>query len=162
MTSEVPRLAAAIKLGKTQPLALSLLELRENNIAAAEQTLLKGQSRIQGSGKILWGLGVTSALAGKTTEAAEQFERAVDMLPEWPGSYSTLGFFYFQTGQFAKAKEVLNRFKNSSTSGGLDVNRIEQILAQVPANPPPDNLPMTMANREQFLQMALALADRTL
>ena len=35
-------------------------------------------------------------------------------LPEWPGSYSTLGVFYFQTGQIAKAKEVLNRFKNSS------------------------------------------------
>ena len=38
----------------------------------------------------------------------------MDLLPEWPGSYSTLGVFYFQTGQIAKAKEVLDRFKNSN------------------------------------------------
>ena len=114
-------------------LSLSLLQFRENDIAGAKQTLLKGQARIPGSGKILWGLGIASVLEGNTAEAAEQFERAVDMLPEWPGSYSTLGVFYFQTGQIDKAKEVLNRFKNSNASGSLDVNRIEQVLEQAPA-----------------------------
>ena len=82
--------------------------------------------------------------------------------PEWPGSYSTLGVFYFQTGQIDKAKEVLNRFKNSNASGALDVNRIEQVLAQAPAAIRGGNEPMTMANRAQLLQMALSLADRTL
>jgi tetratricopeptide (TPR) repeat protein len=143
-------------------LALSLLEMRENNIAAGKQTLLKGQARIQESGKIFWGLGIASALEGDTTKAAEQFERAVDMLPEWSGSYSTLGVFYFQTGQITKAKEVLNRFKNTKTIGGLDVNRIEQILAQAPVTSPASNVPMTVANRQQFFQIALSLADRTL
>ncbi|HEX3469910.1 MAG TPA: tetratricopeptide repeat protein [Silvibacterium sp.] len=143
-------------------LALSLLEFRENDIAGAKQTLLKGQARIPGSGKILWGLGIASALEGNTAEAAQQFERAVDMLPEWAGSYSTLGVFYFQTGQIDKAREVLNRFKNSNAKGGLDVNRIEQTLAQAPATTPQGDQPMSMANREQFLQIALSLADRTL
>jgi tetratricopeptide (TPR) repeat protein len=143
-------------------LALSLLEFRENNITGAKQTLLQGQARIPGSGKILWGLGIASALEGNTAEAGAQFERAVDMLPEWPGSYSTLGVFYFQTGQIAKAKEILNRFKNSNASGALDINRIEQVLAQAPAASPAGNEPMTMANREQLLQLALSLADRTL
>jgi tetratricopeptide (TPR) repeat protein len=143
-------------------LALSLLQLRENDISGAKQTLLKGQARIPGSGKLLWGLGLASVLEGNTARAAEQFERAVDMLPEWSGSYSTLGVFYFQTGQIAKAKEVLDRFKNSSASGGLDVNRIEQVLAQAPAASPAGNEPMTMANREQLLRLALSLADRTL
>jgi tetratricopeptide (TPR) repeat protein len=143
-------------------LALSLLEFRQNDTAAAKQTLLEGQARIPGSGKILWGLGVASALEGNTAEAGERFERAVDLLPEWPGSYSTLGIFYFQTGQIAKAKEVLNRFKNSSGSGGLDLNRIEQVLAQAPETAAAGNEPMTMANRQQLLRFALSLADKTL
>ncbi len=143
-------------------LSLALLQFRENNIAAAKATLAKGQSHTPGSGKILWGLGLASALEGNTEEAAKQFEHAVDLLPEWPGSYSTLGVFYFQTGQIDKAKEVLDRFKNSDASGGLDVNRIEQVLAQAPAISPIGNAPMPIASRKQLLQLALLLADRTL
>jgi cellulose synthase operon protein C len=143
-------------------LALSLLQLRENDLPAAKQTLLEGQTRIPGSGKILWGLGIASALEGNTAEAEKQFERAVDILPEWPGSYSTLGVFYFQTGQIEKAKEVLDRFKNSNESGALDINRIEQVLARAPATSPAADQPMTMANRAQLLQLALSLADTTL
>ena len=143
-------------------LSLSLLQFRENDIAGAKQTLLEGQAHIPGSGKLLWGLGLASALYGNTAKAAEQFERAVDILPEWPGSYSTLGAFYFQTGQIAKAKEVLDRFKNSNSSGGLDVGRIEQVLAQTPSTTPTGNEPLTMANRKQLLELALFLADKTL
>jgi tetratricopeptide (TPR) repeat protein len=143
-------------------LALSLLEFRQNNVAAAKQTLLEGQARVPSSGKILWGLGIASALEGNTAEAGQHFERAVDLLPEWPGSYSTLGIFYFETGQITKAKEVLNRFKNSSGSGGLDLNRIEQVLAQAPETASTGNEPMSIANRQQLLRFALSLADRTL
>jgi tetratricopeptide (TPR) repeat protein len=144
-------------------LALSLLQFRENDIEGAKQTLLKGQTRIPGSGKLLWGLGIASALEGKSAEAANRFEHAVNLLPEWPGGYSTLGVFYFQTGQIDKAKELLNRFKNSNISGVLDVNRIEQVLAQTPSTTPASgNEPMTMTNRAQLLQLALTLADRTL
>jgi tetratricopeptide (TPR) repeat protein len=143
-------------------LSLAMLQFREKNIAGAKQTLLKGQARIPGSGKILWGLGITSTLEGNTDDAAQQFERAVDLLPEWSGSYSTLGVFYFETGQIEKAKEVLSRFKNTNTNGGLDVNRIERILEQAPANTAAEKEPMTMASRAQLLQLALSLADRTL
>jgi len=143
-------------------LALALLQLRENDIPGAKQTLSKGQARMPASGKILWGLGLASVLEGNTAVAAGQFERAVEMLPEWPGSYSTLGVFYFETGQIAKAKEVLDRFKNSNAAGGLDVNRIEQVLEQTPAVASASNEPLTMANRAQLLQLALTLADRTL
>jgi tetratricopeptide (TPR) repeat protein len=143
-------------------LALSLLEFRDGDIAEAKQTLMKGQARIPGSGKILWGLGLASALEGSTSQAAGQLERAVDLIPEWPGSYSLLGVFYFETGQIDKAREILDRFKNSSASGTLDVNRIEQFLAQAPAVSPTGNEPMTMENRKQLLELALSLADRTL
>src|ERR1700726_4678685 len=81
-----------------------------------------------GSGKILWGLGIVSVLEGKTPQAEQHLERAVDLLPEWPGSYSALGIFYYQTGEIAKAREVLNRFKGSNANGSLDVNRIEEAL----------------------------------
>ncbi len=142
-------------------LSLALLEFRENNIAAAKQTLLKGQARVPGSGKIIWGLGLASALEGNTPDAARQFERAVEMLPEWPGGYSTLGVFYYQTGQIAKAKEVLDRFKNSNARGGLDINRIEAVLAQTPAGTPTGDEPLSNAKRAQLLQIALFLVDKT-
>ena len=128
---------------------------------ARKQTLQKGLARIPGSGKILWGLGIVSVLEGNTAQAAERLERAVELLPEWPGSYSTLGVFYFQTGQIAKAREVLNRFKGSN-AGGLDVNRIEEVLSRAPAKPSSAQEPMSMAARQQLLQLALSLADRTL
>ena len=143
-------------------LTLALLQFRENDVAGAKQTLLKGQARIPASGKLLWGLGIVSALEGSTQEAAGQLERAVDLLPEWPGSYSLLGVFYYQTGQIAKAREVLDRFKNSSATGGMDLNRIEQALDQAPTASVSGNEPMTMASRKQLLQLALSLADRTL
>ena len=143
-------------------LSLALIELRGNDIAGAKETLLKGQSRIPGSGKIFWGLGIVSVMDGNTSQAGGQLERAVDLLPEWPGSYSLLGVFYFETGQIAKAKEVLSRFKSSNASGSLDIDRIGQFLDQAPAALPAENEPLTAANRAQLLQLAMSLADRTL
>jgi Tfp pilus assembly protein PilF len=110
----------------------------------------------------VWGLGIVSALEGKTPQAAENLERAVDLLPEWPGSYSTLGVFYYQTGEIAKAREVLNRFKGSKTASGFDVNRIEEALSKAPATSSTLREPMPMVARQQLLQIALSLADRTL
>jgi tetratricopeptide (TPR) repeat protein len=143
-------------------LSLTLVELRENNVSGAEETLRKGLARMPSSGKILWGLGIVSALEGKTPQAAENLERAVDLLPEWPGSYSTLGVFYYQTGEITKAREVLNRFKGSNAAGGLDVNRIEEALAKAPVSSSSLREPMPMVARQQLLQLALSLADRTL
>jgi tetratricopeptide (TPR) repeat protein len=140
-------------------LSLALLRLRQNDIPAARQTLLKGQARLPASGKLLWGLGLAAALDGDTPSAIEQLDRAVNLLPEWPGSYSTLGVVYFQTGQIEKAREVLDRFKNSNT-GGLDINRIEQALASAPASSASQTL--SAPARRQLLQMALFLADKTL
>jgi tetratricopeptide (TPR) repeat protein len=142
-------------------LSLTLVQLRSKDIGGAEQTLQKGLARIPSSGKIQWGLGIVSALEGNTAQAAECLERAVELLPEWPGSYSTLGVFYFQTGQIAKAREVLDRFKGSN-AGGLDVNRIEEALSRAPAKPSSAQEPMSMAARQQLLQLALSLAARTL
>src|SRR2546429_7413378 len=105
---------------------------------------------------------IVSVLEGKTPQAAENLERAVDLLPEWPGSYSTLGVFYYQTGEITKAREVLNRFKGSNAAGGLDVNRIEEALVKAPVTSSSLREPMPMVARQQLLQLALSLADRTL
>jgi tetratricopeptide (TPR) repeat protein len=143
-------------------LSLALVEMRENNAAGAEETLRKGLARIPSSGKIFWGLGIVSVLQGKTPQAEEDFARAVDLLPEWPGSYSTLGVFYYETGEIAKAREVLNRFKGSNSAAGFDIDRIEQALARAPEMPSTIREPMTMPARMQLFQFALSLADRTL
>jgi tetratricopeptide (TPR) repeat protein len=142
-------------------LSLTLVQLRNGDVKAARETLQKGLARIPSSGKILWGLGLVSVLEGKTEEAATKFERAVDLLPEWSGSYSTLGVFYYQTGEIAKAREVLSRFKGSN-AGGLDITRIEEALAHAPETTSSLNQPMPMVARQQLLQMALSVADRTL
>jgi len=142
-------------------LSLTLVQLRANDVRGASDTLKQGLARIPGSGKILWGLGLISVLEGNTPQAAERLERAVELLPEWAGSYSTLGVFYYQTGQIEKAREVLNRFKGSN-AGGLDVNRIEEALERAPAQSASAREPMPIPARQQLLQLALSLAERTL
>src|SRR5262249_46540046 len=142
-------------------LSLALTELRAGSAADAEGTLRKGREGVPASGKILWGLGVLSALNGDFARAAEQLGRGVDLLPEWGGSYSRMGVFCYQTGQYYEAREVHARFKGSD-SGGLDVNRIEQALANAPESPTASAQPLPPAARQQFLQIALSLADRTL
>jgi tetratricopeptide (TPR) repeat protein len=144
-------------------LSLALVQLRENDLKSAEATLDEGLARTPASGKLLWGLGLVAALEGNTPEAQRHFERAVDLSPEWSGSYSTLGVFYYQTGEIAKAKEVLDRFKGTNASAGMDVNRIEQALSRAPATTVSSvNEPMPTVARQQLLQFALSLADRTL
>ena len=143
-------------------LSLALTDLRSNDIEAALQTLAKGKARIPGSGKIYWGLGIASAMQGNNAEAASRFERAIDLLPEWAGGYYTLGIFYFEIGKINKAKEVLNRFKESSANASSDINRIQQVLEQASNTEPTGDQSLTAANKEQLLQLALSLADRTL
>jgi tetratricopeptide (TPR) repeat protein len=143
-------------------LSLALIDLRAQDIKGAQQALTQGQSRIPASGKLYWGLGLTSAMRGDTEEASRQLERAIDLLPEWGGGYSTLGVFYFEIGKVDKAREVLNRFRESSASSSLDIDRIEQVLDQAPARAGSGGESMTAANKEQLLQLALSLADRTL
>jgi len=143
-------------------LSLALIDLRSNDVAAAQQTLMKGQSRIPASGKIYWGLGLASALAGNIDQAASRFERAVDLLPEWPGAYSTLGVFYFQVGKFDKARDVLKRFRDSSVGPTLDINRIEQVLDRAPGQNNQEVGALSADNKQQLLQFALSLADKTL
>jgi tetratricopeptide (TPR) repeat protein len=142
-------------------LSLALLDLRGGDVAEAKRILLKGQARIPGSGKLYWGLGLTAAMQGNSNEATANLERAVELLPEWSGGYSTLGVFYFQTGQVAKARDVLNRFKNSSANASLDIDRIAQVLDQA-APSSTESGPTALADKSQFLQLALSLADRTL
>ncbi len=142
-------------------LSLSLVQIRDNDLSGAEQTLQKGLTRIPGSGKIVWGLGLISVLQGNADKASELLERAVDLLPEWAGSYSTLGVFYYQIGEIAKAKEVLDRFKGS-TAGGLDVGKIEEALSRAPASSSEAGQPIPMVARQQVLQLALLIADRSL
>ena len=143
-------------------LSLALIQLRSGGISEAQKTLTAGLSRIPASGKILWGLGLVSALQGNTVEAEQRLARSVDLLPEWSGTYATLGVLYYQTGQIAKAREVLARFKGNNTGGGLDIGKIEEALERAPAATASSKDPMPLEARQQLLQLALTLADRTL
>jgi tetratricopeptide (TPR) repeat protein len=143
-------------------LSLALLQLRGGDIEGARQTLDRGRARVPGSGKIFWGLGIVSTMEGKNAEAADDLERAVDLLPEWPGAYSALGVFYFQNGQIARAREVFDRFRNSSTGTTLPADQIEHALQTAAGSGSAVQMTMNAQSRAQFLQYALMLADRTL
>ena len=127
-------------------MSINNLTLRTAAFAAAALMLAAQPLRAQTTGE---------------SERLEKLERAVDLLPEWAGSYSTLGVFYYQTGQLEKAREVLSRFKGSN-AGGLNVSRIEEALSRAPATPSTPGEPMSMSARQQLLQLALTIADRTL
>jgi tetratricopeptide (TPR) repeat protein len=122
-------------------LSLALLELRQNQIAVAKETLQQGQKRVPGSGKIYWGLGLAAVLEGDVT---------------------TGGYFYFQTGQVTKAREVLERFKNNGATGGLDLQKIENALDGAADNPLKSDEVIRMQERVQVFQLASYLADTTL
>ncbi|MGH9432659.1 MAG: tetratricopeptide repeat protein, partial [Terriglobia bacterium] len=141
-------------------LSLALTQMRAEDAASAQQTLQRGEDRIPDSGKILWGRGVLAVVQGKDQEAQEYFERAQDLLPQWESSYSALGTFYFETGQFSKAQETLDRYARLFPHGGLNVEKLRQVLSSYDHQDRPESLSLSPQGRTQFLAMALALADR--
>ncbi len=145
-------------------LALAMTYLRERNTEDAERALQRGLARVPNSARIHWGLGVVSALKGDNREAEDNLVEATDLMPEWVSAFSTLGYFYSQTGQISKARETLERFKAVNGSGDLDSSKIEHMLDQESAQnrPPGGPQPLSPEARLQFLQVALALADRGL
>ncbi len=143
-------------------LSLALLELQQNQVEAARQTLQQEQKRVPGSGKIYWGLGLAAVLDGDAAAAGDDLERAVDLMPEWPGSYSVLGFFYFETGQVTKAREVLERFRSKGAPGGLDLQRIESALDGATDHPIQDDEKLGTKERAQVFQLAEYMAEKTL
>lgn len=142
-------------------LSLALLNLRTGDLPSARATLEKGLSRIPGSGTLVWGLGLASALEDKDSAAIENMQRAIGLLPQWPAAYSTLGFYYFDTGRIQKARQVLNEFKQSSAHASLDIDRISQVIDRAAAGAGEDHIE-PLQHKEQFLQFAVSLADRTL
>ena len=144
-------------------LSLALVYLRSGNTSGARETLQRGLERTPDSGELLWGVGVVSAMEGDIEKAERHLKESVDLLPGWPGSYSALGVLYYQTGQIDKARETLERFRQSGARGGLDVQRIEQALSAAAAESSGGGRvhELTPQARQQFLEIALALADRS-
>jgi len=142
-------------------LLLALTHLRAGNRRAAEKTLYQGLNRVPNSGKLCWGMGVHAAVDGKNELAEEFLRRAVDLMPEWQGGYSALGLFYYQTGQIAKAREMVERFARLFPNSGLNVTRLQQALAVVQNSPDRRDQTLSEEARRQFLQLALAQADQS-
>jgi predicted Zn-dependent protease len=138
------------------------LSLRSGNATAAEETLRKGLTRMPNSGKILWGMGILSMTQGKPDEAEEYLKKCTDLVPEWAVSHAALGIFYYATGQTAKVSETLSRYKELTPDGGLNVKRIEEILASTSATGVSASELKTLSpeTRRQFFQLALALIDQ--
>jgi len=98
-------------------------------------------------------------MAPQCQKADEHFERALDLLPDWPSAYSALAVFYLGTGQVAKAREVFKRYQASFPRGPFDTKVIEQELA-VAEQQPQGVRTMTPQMQIQFLRLALILANQ--
>lgn len=143
-------------------LSLAMVYLRTGNTLLARQALEQGLLRTPDSGEIFWGMGVLTAVEGKPQQAERYLKRAVNLLPEWPGSYSALGVLYYQTGEIKKAREILEEFMENGPRGALNVQHIEQALsAAAPMNFAAQAVPtLPPRARKQFLAIALTLADQ--
>jgi len=131
-------------------LSLALAELRAGNSAAAGQALQRGLQQAPNSGAILWGLGVLSVLDGANDRAESYLRRALDLMPEWRGSYQTLEMLYVQTGQVEKAQATLElEARISPPNAPLPVAHPESQKSHV----------LSAEARREFLQKALTLAD---
>jgi tetratricopeptide (TPR) repeat protein len=131
-------------------LFLALAQLRAGNTAAARQALERGLQQAPNSGAIFWGLGVVSVLEGANDLAESYLRRALDLMPEWRGSYQTLEMLYVQTGQGAKAQETLElEARTFPSKGRFLVVHSEFQKSRV----------LSAEARREFLQEALALAD---
>jgi tetratricopeptide (TPR) repeat protein len=144
-------------------LSLALVYLRAGNTSGARATLERGLERTPDAGELLWGMGILLVMEGQTEKAEQYLKKSVDLLPAWLASYSALGVLYYQSGQIAKARETLERFKQGGARGALNVQGIEQALSAAAAqNSGSERIhPLTPQARQQFLQIALALADQS-
>jgi len=140
-------------------LSLALSQLGVGDLSGAGETLRAGLSRVPDSGRIEWGLGVLCVMDRQCQNAEQHFERALDLLPDWPSAYSALAVFYLSTGRVAKAREVFKRYQESFPRGPFDTKLIEQELAA--ADRQPQGLrAMTPQMQVQFLRLALILANQ--
>ena len=141
-------------------LSLAFAQLRAGDSTAAEGTLKKGLARIPNSGNVLWGLGVVSVIKGDTTRAEQDLKQSVELMPAWQGSYATLTFFYYTTGQISKARDTAERFALQNPGASSTIQRIQQALvAAGPEERTGAARVLSPEARKEFLQLALALAD---
>ena len=76
-------------------------------------------------------------LEGRNDSAEDYLKKCADLIPEWAVSHAALGIFYYVTGQVAKVRETLNRYMELSPQGGLNVKRIQEILASTSVSETP-------------------------
>jgi tetratricopeptide (TPR) repeat protein len=143
-------------------LSLAMVHLRTGKASEARVTLQQGLARIPDSGQLLWGMGIVSAAEGNAESAEHYLKRSMDLLPQWPGGYSALGVLYYLTGQIEKARETLDQFTQNGPVSALDAKQIEKVLSAANSQQSSGGVrQLPPLAREQFLQFALTLADRS-
>lgn len=141
-------------------LSLAFTQLRAGDSTAAEGILKKGLARIPNSGNVLWGLGVVSVIKGDNTQAEQYLKQSVELMPVWQGSYATLAFFYFTTGQISKARDTAERFALQNPRASSTIQQIQQALDAAGSEDRPGAAKALSPEAcKEFLQLALALTD---
>lgn len=136
--------------------SLSLAQLRCGDLNGAAETVHRGLEQVPDAGLLFWSQGVIAALQGSNKAAQQSLRRAQQLLPDWPGAYSVPGLFDFLTGQYSSARTELKAYRSTFPHGALNVEQIEQLLAQRSGDSPG---PLQGDGRAQFLRFALNAAD---
>jgi tetratricopeptide (TPR) repeat protein len=114
-------------------------------------------------------LGDIYAHQGDSEKAVQIFNDAIERNPDNDQYYLSLTLVQLRGDDLTGAQQTLQkglaRIPSSgkgSNAGGLDVNRIEDALSRAPNNAPAPGATIPMEARQQLLQFALSVADRTL
>jgi tetratricopeptide (TPR) repeat protein len=139
--------------------SLALAQMSGGKLDEAGEILNAGLARMPDSGKLFWAMGALSAAEGNPQRAVDYLKRSIGLLPEWSGGYLALGALYFQTGQTQKAREIFSEVSDFGAAPELE--KIEHMLSAANGHAPSEAPAMRLssADRQQFLQLALMLAD---
>jgi tetratricopeptide (TPR) repeat protein len=128
---------------------LVLAQAEAGQTAAAAATLQTGLTHTAESGLLSWGRGILSAIEGRNLEAERGFAHALDLLPDWRGSYSVPALFYCATGQASKAQAMMERLGTLSADTSTDVQSLRREIA----NSAPENLKEAPLSKEAGLKL---------
>lgn len=143
--------------------SLALMQLRTGNVDDAQRTLQDGLSRVPDSGYLYWAAGIVATVEGNAKSAEANLKKAVELMPSGERALASLGIFYYEAGRIPEAREVLQKCVEMFPQGSLDVGKIRATLdvaASDPKHSPQNSKELSPEARQEFYEMALAMADR--
>jgi tetratricopeptide (TPR) repeat protein len=138
---------------------LALTHLRGQQIENAAKAVQDGLNHVPDSAKLYWLKGVIEVARNDLRNSEQSFKRAQKLDPTDELAFISLGMMYYEEGRIDDARAVLNLCREMFPNGGVDLERVVQVLdaasGELRSSTPATTL-KPEAGRE-FLQLNLAM-----